>query len=1071
MDRRGTQNSPSRRVTRAAARAAAAAEVADPAAANENPRPPDTERSGLEVLQINLNNCREAHDLFTQTLAERASDFAIVSEPYLKNSTGRWVVAQNGTSAVWVKDASEAKLITVEVDGAVCVEYRGVRFLSTYFSGNAPEEEYRDYIAGIVPLLQKRRKLIVAGDLNAKSTLWGEGGGKNRKERERVETTEEFITVQELVVANRGTASTCVRHNGSSIVDVTLASEDVKIENWAVLGGKYKHTGSDHKLIGFTVASAEQRPAGSRAERIGGWKVTKEALPELQRAIRANLAMRPDAEDWSAEQSVEEYISCVVKTCSDVLPPRKRQSDRKGTYWWNTEIGALREDCGKLRRWAKRNRRRRRVGPMEPDDPELIALRDRRKALRAAIAKSKRQKWEELLKDLNTDPWSKAYKIAMGKLAGRRAIGSADNDAAVRDLFPADEEDWYEATASTVPAGTAPIPFTPEEMDMAVSSVAKKKKKKAPGPDNVTNDIVVACYEADTSRMLDIFNKCLDEGVFPKAWKKGRLVLIPKPGTSKKRPITMLDAFGKLYETLINNRIKTELEENGALSDRQFGFREGKSTAGALKELRRKIRRARSGKRWGVVVSFDIRNAFNSVKWGSILEGCRRAGLSPYLQRLVREYGNGRILLYTGACGEEVEHPCNRGVPQGAVLGPTLWNIAYNVVLNIGCTGDLTTLGFADDTLLIVLGGDPYSVEEIANATVEEIREEIERLGCSFAPEKTVAMLLSPKRDFAHNLLKIYVGGVLIPYSKHMKYLGVLVDDRLKFDEHVSYVAEKTKGTCKKLSGIMRNLSGPKENRRKLYSTVTRQVMLYGCPVWGPGLAKRHLAKLDGVLRVANIRQISGYITVGGDSAAALSGNPPVELAIEELTSVDIEICRLRKTNLTAMARKAAVKQYKANAKAATLEKWNARWAAKSTDSWTRKICGDLNSVNRANLKNTFRTSQLLTAKGVFNKYRADIRKADSDECWFCPGQVDTAEHTLCECGKWNAERENLVAVVPDLTPDGGLLGRLTASRDAWRAFSVFAELVISAKEDKERAVEARMREERRRNEEGVERR
>lgn len=1011
----------------------------------------------LRILQCNMNNCKATHDLMSQKLVELGIDIAIISEPYLKKGGGRWAVSRNGQTAIWVKIPQEADVVQPTNEGIVGVTLGDITFLSTYFSGNAPEEAYKRYLEELGNIIRGRKLTIVAGDLNAKSVLWGESGGKETAEKERVAATEAFIAQHELIVANQGRVATCIRHNGTSIVDVTLTTEDVDISDWRVL---LEENFSDHRYIAFNVNTGTGTSAVSKPRlEPEGWVLKKEAVPELERALKADLERMTPANDILAEQAVIDYVAVITRTCNDVLPRRRTQT-RKRVYWWNGDIGEKKIACEEVRRRLKRLSDPDRTGAV---GARLLAeLRHKRKELRIAIAQSKSKKWDELIQELDRDPWSKAYRIVQGKYGKIPDIATSDNDAVVKELFPRDEDDWYSASADVGEINDETSPFTPEEMDLAIGSLAKKRKK-APGPDNVVGEIVKACYAANPVKMLDLYNRCLEQRVFPKVWKRGRLALIPKPNSTKKRPITMLDTLGKVYETLINNRIKNELKENGSLSELQFGFREGKSTAGALQVLKRKIRGARSRGKFGVVVSFDIKNAFNTIKWSSILNGLQKAGVSGYLQRLVREYGAERVLLYTSN-GEKKEYLCNRGVPQGSVLGPTLWIIAYNTILQLGRSDDETVLGFADDTLLIVTGDNPYSVEGITNSTIERIRKAVEDLGCSFAPEKTVALFISPKRTVKSDCIEVQVNGVPVTFCRSMKYLGVMVDAKLSFEDHVEYASAKAKRVVGKLAGITKNLKGPKEKKRKLYSTIVNQVLLYGSSVWSTELSTKSKAKLNSAQRIANIRQIQGYITVSGDSAGALAGNPPADLLADEASVIEERVGRLAEQALSRMERRVAIKQLKLKARAETLERWNHRWQNETNpNSWTRKLCGDLQNVDRRNIQNTFRTSQLLTGKGVFNKYRCDLKKTETAQCWYCPSQEDTAEHTMFGCPKWEEERRKLTEVTPEFFPGEQLLAALSSSKESWKAFQAFAETVMTSKEEEERRVEALAREERRR--------
>ncbi|MBJ4418722.1 hypothetical protein JGE20_25235, partial [Salmonella enterica subsp. enterica serovar Typhimurium] len=121
--------------------------------------------------------------------------------------------------------------------------------------------------------------------------------------------------------------------------------------------------------------------------------------------------------------------------------------------------------------------------------------------------------------------------------------------------------------------------------------------------------------------LLNLYNTCLLEGVFSKDWKTARLLLIDKgkggepDSPSSYRPLSLLNTLGKLFEILLRTRIQQAVQDAGGLSDRQFGFRKGRSTIGAIQKVINSVNRAqtRPHKDRPIVLlaTLDVRNAFN----------------------------------------------------------------------------------------------------------------------------------------------------------------------------------------------------------------------------------------------------------------------------------------------------------------------------------------------------------------------------------------------------------------------------------------------------------------------------
>lgn len=201
----------------------------------------------------------------------------------------------------------------------------------------------------------------------------------------------------------------------------------------------------------------------------------------------------------------------------------------------------------------------------------------------------------------------------------------------VSQLFPSQETQHQRAP---VPVGSFPK-VTVEEVKEAGRRV---KTGKAPGPDGIPPEacrlLLLECPQV----FQKVAERLLEEGRFPEQWKKARLVLVPKPGKpagtpSAYRPLCLLSTVGKAMEALIAGRLWAEIELNGSLSEKQFGFRRGCSTLGALEQVLQvaetERRRSRKTRQFCLVILLDVKNAFNSMSWQVVMERMEEKGISP----------------------------------------------------------------------------------------------------------------------------------------------------------------------------------------------------------------------------------------------------------------------------------------------------------------------------------------------------------------------------------------------------------------------------------------------------------
>ena len=141
------------------------------------------------------------------------------------------------------------------------------------------------------------------------------------------------------------------------------------------------------------------------------------------------------------------------------------------------------------------------------------------------------------------------------------------------------------------------------------------------------------------------------------------------------------------------------------LLDSQFGFRRGRSTADAVARVRSLVEGAERRGYVALAVSQDVVNAFNSIAWTGYAGPSSFIGY-PRIYGVWSGHFSGTEASPTPsvAGGGMIERAVYRGVPQGSVLDPLLWNIAYDAVLRVPMPPNSTLACYADDTLVLVWG-------------------------------------------------------------------------------------------------------------------------------------------------------------------------------------------------------------------------------------------------------------------------------------------------------------------------------------------------------------------------------
>ncbi|UYV66887.1 hypothetical protein LAZ67_4003240, partial [Cordylochernes scorpioides] len=271
----------------------------------------------------------------------------------------------------------------------------------------------------------------------------------------------------------------------------------------------------------------------------------------------------------------------------------------------------------------------------------------------------------------------------------------------ILDRHFGNEEPEDEISLTT--CGLVDPPFSENEVKL---TAFKFGKRKSPGPDGIYNTVVKALVRMHPSLPARLFNRCLDTGTFPEAWKVARVVLLEKSGRKGNspndyRPLSLLVCLGKVLDSPLAQRLKHWLEINELLSSFQHGFREGKSTTTSLNEVLEGVEMGLNKGAWVLLVALDIDGAFNSMSWNKLMRNLMDMGCPDYLCSLVRDFPRDRrISLSFG--GRKLERICARGCPQGSCCGRILWNILVNTVFQEELPEGARLVLYAEDQFLII---------------------------------------------------------------------------------------------------------------------------------------------------------------------------------------------------------------------------------------------------------------------------------------------------------------------------------------------------------------------------------
>ena len=167
------------------------------------------------------------------------------------------------------------------------------------------------------------------------------------------------------------------------------------------------------------------------------------------------------------------------------------------------------------------------------------------------------------------------------------------------------------------------------------------------------------------------------------------------------------------------------------------------------------------------------------------------------------------------------------GVPQGSVLGPTLFLLYVNDIQNVT---NFEVRLFADDTLLYLSDKDSQTLEKNVNAELSKVQQWLDVNKLSLNISKTKYMIISPHFTEKH-IYQIKLKENLLSKTENHKYLGVIIDENLSWKPHIMIITSKLSKLCRLLYKLRPFVN--KQILMQVYYTLIYPNLLYGITCWG----------------------------------------------------------------------------------------------------------------------------------------------------------------------------------------------------------------------------------------------
>jgi ribonuclease HI len=838
------------------------------------------------------------------------------------------VVPNNQIDSILIRQLSDEDTAVLEI------VYNKAKIIiaSMYFDINRQIEDDLNKIEAILQHA-KGAGVIIAMDSNSRSTSWHDSLTNSRGR-----ILEEFLISKHLHIMNEeSTLTTYWSSRGSSNVDLTVISNQLlrAVEGWEISD---QESCSDHSIIKFAIGQGTWRRSiqdcqGAR------YIVKNEDLEKFQgnllrlledklsttnteggtEDLDAILSKRAD-EETDIEKLIEVFHEVLKAACDQSF--RKQQATRKirtnkSVPWWTEELTVMRKRTNALRRRFQRTRLNE--GLREQRKTRYLEEKAR---YETTIKREKIQSWKEYCNlTTSSNPWNEVYKLAAGKTRTKTQIttlrkpdGSLTEDMRetlqlmMEHFTPEDKEeddtDYHKLARAQArePSNTADDKdFTVEETRNAVASM---NKKKAPGEDGITGEVYKSAFEILPRYITAMYNGCLRRGVFPKRWKTAKLIPIVKPGkensdeVSKYRPISLLNTGGKILEKLLINRINHQVFSHDHMSKNQYGFMPQRSTTDAAMAVKGFVEEGLAAGDIIVLISLDVKGAFDAAWWPSILNGLQASNCPKNLYNLSKSYFSQRSAVISSN-NVSIQRTVTKGSPQGSCCGPGYWNIQYNSLLNLQFTKRTKAVAFADDLILAIRSETIRAAENISNVEMSKITKWAKNNKINFNEEKSKVMVISRRKRKENKEVNIYLNTKSLQQVTTMKYLGIIIDNKFKFSDHIKYTAERSVKLIYSLSKSAKLTWGLNhEALLTIYKGAILPLLLYGAPVWAEAMKfEYNRIKYIRVQRLMNIKIAKAFRTTSSEALCILAGTTPIIIRTEEAAKQ--YTLRKRKRDLT----------------------------------------------------------------------------------------------------------------------------------------------------------------------------
>jgi hypothetical protein len=697
--------------------------------------------------------------------------------------------------------------------------------------------------------------LMVIGDFNAKvGQNWQSWNGVIGKfgigsENDRGERLLQFCQSNNLVITNtmfkqtkpqRQWTWTSPDGQTKNMIDFVLVNRRWK-SNIKACRSFAAEVGSDHKLVLATIRSRIN--VNSKIEHSKKIDIDKLNSPLVKSSFRKTMQEKITSRMHGA-MNVEETWNCIktgiMQAAEEVLGCSRRK--KKTQKWITQEVLNLSDERRKLSANKNQNATSRNQYNRLTRQIKLTAKRDKNNWIAEQCEEAEifaeRNETRELYRKIKELSGKTELKMSSIKGKDGHVIqGEEATSTRWKEYF----QELYnvqntvdETVLDELPTLTETEQFPTFIREEIKASVESLKKRKAPGNDNISAELLQAGGEYVVDALLTLFNKIHEKTETPREWGEAIIVPIFKKGDKSEcknyRGISLLSVPGKVFTKTLQRRMKKYVEE--AVAEEQAGFRPGRGTVDQIFTIRQISEKFIEYNQTCYNNFIDFKQAFDSIWQKGLWQVLRMYGVPDKLCKLVEDIYNKSVSSVRIDRKLTDWFKTTVGVRQGCTLSPDLFNLVLEAVMALAlqeetagvqlCGRTTNNLRFADDIDLVT-----ENMEDLQRITTN-IDLQSKRFGLNINTEKTKVMSIGKE----HEDLQITVGGNQLEQVPEFVYLGAVISEDGSCEADIKRRIGLAAGTFGNLTTIWKAKNITIKTKVKVYETMVVPILLYGSECW-----------------------------------------------------------------------------------------------------------------------------------------------------------------------------------------------------------------------------------------------